>query len=421
MATYKGKLEQKTGTNTSDVLYPETSADQAVYDNTTSGLTATNVQAAIDEIKAAGVGVTGVKGNAETNYRTGNVNLTPGNIGAEAAFTDGSATIASVSSDIVTIKAGVAQSGGAISNSTGADITLAKAAKTGSYTDLTDKPTIGNGTLTIQVEGTQKGTFTANQTGNGTINITAADLGLSSALKFIGQATTTVPSAGNYIKTQIGSTTYYISVTDSGTAAEVAANKGEVIVVGAKEYVCTTGGVFGTNVFTELGDESSYALKSILISAGTGLTGGGSLEANRTLSLADGYGDTKNPYSAKTKNTVLAGPSTGSDAAPTFRALVSADIPDLSSIYLTGNETITTTINSGKKADGSTDITGNGSGTTSINVTLGDSGVTAGTYSAVSVNAKGIVTEGTQVFVVIPNNGNLNGVAQGGLVFRKNA
>lgn len=56
---------------------------------------------------------------------------------------------------------------------------------------------------------------------------------------------------------------------------------------------------------------------------------------NTTISLANGYGDTKNPYGTKTKNYVLAGPTTGNDAAPTFRALVAADIPDLSSIYLT--------------------------------------------------------------------------------------
>ena len=56
---------------------------------------------------------------------------------------------------------------------------------------------------------------------------------------------------------------------------------------------------------------------------------------NTTISLANGYGDTKNPYGTKTKNYVLAGPTTGSDAAPTFRALVAADIPDLSNTYLT--------------------------------------------------------------------------------------
>ena len=56
---------------------------------------------------------------------------------------------------------------------------------------------------------------------------------------------------------------------------------------------------------------------------------------NTTISLANGYGDTKNPYGTKTANYVLAGPSSGSAAAPTFRKLTSADIPDLSSKYLT--------------------------------------------------------------------------------------
>jgi len=47
---------------------------------------------------------------------------------------------------------------------------------------------------------------------------------------------------------------------------------------------------------------------------------------NTTISLADGYGDTKNPYASKTKNYVLAAPSSAA-GAPTFRALVDADIP----------------------------------------------------------------------------------------------
>ena len=54
-----------------------------------------------------------------------------------------------------------------------------------------------------------------------------------------------------------------------------------------------------------------------------------------TVSIADAYGDTKNPYGTKTANYVLAGPTSGSAAAPSFRALVASDIPDLSSIYLT--------------------------------------------------------------------------------------
>ena len=48
---------------------------------------------------------------------------------------------------------------------------------------------------------------------------------------------------------------------------------------------------------------------------------------------------------------------------------------------------------SGKKSDGTTDIS---SGTASSgNITLGDSGVTAGTYRSVTVNSKGIVVAGS--------------------------
>ena len=50
---------------------------------------------------------------------------------------------------------------------------------------------------------------------------------------------------------------------------------------------------------------------------------------NTTISLADGYGDTKNPYGTKTANYILAGPSSGNAAVPAFRQLVAADIPSL--------------------------------------------------------------------------------------------
>ena len=52
---------------------------------------------------------------------------------------------------------------------------LATVATSGSYNDLKNKPTIpsvGNGTVTIKQAGTNKGTFTMNQTGNTTIELT---------------------------------------------------------------------------------------------------------------------------------------------------------------------------------------------------------------------------------------------------------
>ena len=50
--------------------------------------------------------------------------------------------------------------------------TLATVATSGSYNDLSNKPTIGNATLTIQKNSTTVDTFTANATSNKTINIT---------------------------------------------------------------------------------------------------------------------------------------------------------------------------------------------------------------------------------------------------------
>lgn len=55
---------------------------------------------------------------------------------------------------------------------------LATVAVSGSYNDLTNKPTIptvGNGTITITQNGTARGTFTTNQSGNTTIALTDTD------------------------------------------------------------------------------------------------------------------------------------------------------------------------------------------------------------------------------------------------------
>lgn len=59
---------------------------------------------------------------------------------------------------------------------------LANVATSGSYNDLSNKPTIptvNNGTLTIQKNGTTVATFSANQSGNATANITVPTFSLS--------------------------------------------------------------------------------------------------------------------------------------------------------------------------------------------------------------------------------------------------
>ena len=193
--------------------------------------------------------ITGVKGNKETTYRIGNVNLTPADIGAlpdtteipvvptnVGAFdndvgyltqhqsltdypkktelanvatsgdytdlintptipsTEGLATETYVQNkiaEVVNSAPGTLDTLNELAQALGNDpnfattmatelgkkantANLATVATSGSYNDLSDTPTIpsvGNGTLTIQKNGTSAGTFTANATTDKTINI----------------------------------------------------------------------------------------------------------------------------------------------------------------------------------------------------------------------------------------------------------
>lgn len=93
---------------------------------------------------------------------------------------------------------------------------------------------------------------------------------------------------------------------------------------------------------------------------------------------------------------------------------------------LTTARKITVNVNSGKKSNNTTDILGTGNATfdgsadKSISVELGASGVTAGAYSAVQVNAKGIVTGGGNIVEFDTGTGQPStNLAVGGLFFKK--
>ncbi len=97
---------------------------------------------------------------------------------------------------------------------------------------------------------------------------------------------------------------------------------------------------------------------TLYIGVGTGGAGGSAT----TIEAIGGEGGFFSTTTVRNANVVLAGPITGSAAAPTFRALVAADIPDISASYLSlsggtvvgnvivgGNFTVngtTTTVNS---------------------------------------------------------------------------
>jgi hypothetical protein len=126
----------------------------------------------------------------------------------------------------------------------------------------------------------------------------------------------------------------------------------------------------------------------------SGITLTGTVTSSGNLTLGGTLSVLPSNFASQTANTVLAAPN-GSAGAPTFRALVAADIPTLNqnttgtaatlatsrTIALTGDVTYTS-----GAFNGSADVTGV--------ATLANSGITAGTYTAATYDAKGRATAG---------------------------
>ena len=141
---------------------------------------------------------------------------------------------------------------------------------------------------------------------------------LSSAVKFVGITTTALTD---------GSTTSTVTIYGASHTAQ----RGDVVIYGGKEFLWTG------SKWQQMGDEASWALKTVTIT-GTGyLTGGGTLEANRTIDIADGiktmiqHGDTAYGWG----NHATAGYVTNADIS----AALAGYLP-LTGGTLTGNLTI---------------------------------------------------------------------------------
>ena len=339
---------------------------------------------------------------------------------------------------------------------------------THSYNNLTDKPTIGNAQITIRQNGTEKGSFTLNQTSPKTIdltdtiysNATTSSPGLMSAAdktKLDGIATgatkitvdsalsstSTNPVQNKAIYTALGlkadkttldsyfdnvgswhdgeimvasgqgsMTASGVDITDITTDIIDLKNTitglsgamhfkgkfdslpevtnysaGDVCIIGTKEYVLNDNS--GTKTWVELGDEGSHINKSIFTAKGDIIYASG---AGTPIRLGIG-----------TNGKVLK---------------VVSGVPSWADDINTHNAHV---IYSGKNSNG-TDIS---SGTASSgNITLGDSGITAGSYGdasnqtpsyggtfnvpSITVNAKGIVTGISTHTVKIPASDNTN-------------
>jgi hypothetical protein len=268
------------------------------------------------------------------------------------------------------------------------DITLRSNDANARTLELTGSPslsgitTTGTGTLALNKN------LTVNNTYNFTLEAAGGDrtLKITDSSKEIAGDASTLIFGGNFTTSGAHTTTLTttgntsVTLPTTGTLATLSDISDETITIAAGNGL-VTGGTFTLNdtaqtITVALGtpgtlsststneattDSHTHAISSGSLtndSQGTITVGGTGkvLDADITIELASAYGDTVNPYGAKTANTILAGPATGSAATPGFRAMVNADLPN--------------------------------------------SGVEAGTYSAVTVNTKGIVTAGAHVIQV---------------------
>lgn len=395
MAVKKYKIAQLQEDESLLELHPESDADIINVKNGSDAYpgNATNVQKALEEMYGMAVesGVTGVKGNAETNYRTGNVNLTPANIGAQAAFTDGSATIASESNGIVTIKAGVTQSAGKIANSTGSNITLGAAAKKGVATSISSSST-NNDLATAKA-------------------VNDAIIAIPSPMVFKGSlgtggTITELPTAS------AANEGYTYKVITAGTYEGQAASVGDMFICGKPDGVSSY-----SWILIPAGDEPEGTVTSVGLSMPTGfsvanspITSSGTL----TVTFESGYslpttakqtawdGKYAKPSGGIPKTDLASAVQTSLGKADTAYQKASTGIPktDLASAVQTSLGKADSAVQSITATGDATGTATVSSGAASIDLTLKNSGVTAGTYSAVTVNAKGIVTAGAQMIEV---------------------
>ena len=153
----------------------------------------------------------------------------------------------------------------------------------------------------------------------------------------------------------------------------------QYLTIGNNTYSLPTGGG-GDGTVTSVG--VANATNGGLSVSGSPITTAGTI----TIGLSTAYGDTKNPYGNKTAHYVLAGPTSGSATAPSFRALVADDIPALN--YVSPGDLPTSTESS---------TTGITATTTATTTTLGTANSVTGVQSSTTTASK--VTLGTAISI----------------------
>lgn len=162
--------------------------------------------------------------------------------------------------------------------------------------------------------------ISTNTNANGTLTVTNTAPDQTVAITGAGGAVVTGTYPNFTITTPSGTVT---SVT--GTSP-IASTGGATPAISISQATTSTNGYLSSidwNTFNNKQPAGTY-VTSVGATSPVTSTGG----VTPTVALAASYGDTQNPYASKTANYFLAAPN-GSAGAPTFRAMVAADVPTL--------------------------------------------------------------------------------------------
>lgn len=115
-------------------------------------------------------------------------------------------------------------------------------------------------------------------------------------------------------------------VTSVGATSPVASSGGTTPTISMPQATGSVSGYLSSTDWTTFNSKQPAGTYVTSVSGTSPIVSSGG--TTPALSLASGYGDTQNPYASKTANYFLAAPN-GSSGAPTFRAMVAADVPTL--------------------------------------------------------------------------------------------
>lgn len=265
-------------------------------------------------------------------------------------------------------------------------INLHKVAKTGSYNDLLNKPTIPAAVTSIN--GLSGGTLTSPLTLTGGDSATASKIILSSNGQITDSSTSTMLgfSGGNYI---VGSANY--PTTFRGKQTRPTWNAKDLALHSDIPAAVTESTVSGWGFTKNTGTVTSVAVKMNGTTKGT-VTSSGTIDLGTVLSEADVKG-------IKVNNAVYADSAGYVKNSMVYQGVgMNADANY--SNFVTYNGSAARSLKFFKYDFQMQDALGSGD----AELTLRNTGVTAGTYNSVTVDTKGRVTAGTNTPAVDTSN-----------------